>query len=265
MTPTTGGDRWQQVLAYPFRDPNWGNKLLVGSAVMLAGMIVPVVPTLFVMGYFARLLRQVIADGEWRLPEWDNWGQMLTDGLKLLGASLVYSLPAIVLMIVAYGLWFVPSFMPFFQAGIDESQAGTLVAAFMGAFMLGWVLMHLATLLGLVALLFQPPAMAHMVAKGSFGAAFRIREWWRIVRANWAGFALAFVIAAGLGMAVYAIMGVLYMTLVLCFLMPFVLAPLEVYALMIAGMVFGQAYRTGVGAAGSGVAVMESGTEGAGA
>jgi len=35
------------------------------------------------------------------------------------------------------------------------------------------------------------------------------------------------------------------MTLVLCFLMPFVLAPLEVYLVMIAGVVFGEAYRTG--------------------
>ena len=245
MTPTTDPDRWQQVLAYPFRDPKWGNKLLVGSAVLLAGFIVPVVPALFVMGYFARILRQAIADGEWRLPEWDEWGHMLTDGLKLLGASLVYSLPAIVLMMVAFGLSFVPSFIPFFQSGADESQVGTWVAAMLGASMLGWALMGLAMLVWLVTLLFQPPAMAHMVAKGTFGAAFRIREWWRIVRANRAGFALAYVIVMGLGMMVYSAMTVLYMTLVLCFLIPFVMVPLEVYVLMIAGVVFGEAYRTG--------------------
>ena len=243
MTPTT--DRWQQVLAYPFRDPKWGNKLLVGSAVLLAGFIVPVVPGLFVMGYFARLLRQVIVDGEWRLPEWDDWGQMLTDGLKLFAVSLVYSLPAIVLMVIAFGLSFLPTFMPFFQAGVDESQIGTWVAAMLGASMLGWVLMGLATLVWLVTLLFQPPAIAHMVAKGPFGAAFRIREWGRIVRRNWAGFALAYVIAMGLVMAVYTAMTAMYFTLVLCFLMPFVMVPLEVYVLMIAGAVFGDAYRTG--------------------
>jgi len=245
MTLSTDPDRWQQVLAYPFRDPKWGNKLLVGSAVMLAGFIVPVVPGLFVMGYFARLLRQVIAGGEWRLPEWDEWGQMLTDGLKLFGVSLVYSLPAIVLMMVALGLSFVPSFVPFFQSGVDESQIGAWVAAIFGASLLGWALMGLATLVWLATLLFQPPAMAHMVAKGPFGAAFRIREWWRIVRANWAGFALAYVIAMGLGMVVYTAMTVLYMTLVLCVVIPFVLAPLEVYLVMIAGAVFGEAYRTG--------------------
>ncbi len=238
-------DRWQQVLAYPFRDPRWGSKLLVGSAVMLAGFIVPVVPGLFLMGYFARILRQAIAGGEWRLPEWDEWGQMLTDGLKLFGVSLVYSLPAIVLMVVAFGLWFAPSFMPFFAPMVDESQVGTWVAGMFGAMALGWVVMGLATLFMLVALLFQPPAMVHMMAKGPFGAAFRIKEWWRIVRANWAGFALAYVIVMGLGMVAYSATMVLYMTLVLCFLMPFVLAPLEVYVLMIAGAVFGEAYRTG--------------------
>ena len=36
-----------------------------------------------------------------------------------------------------------------------------------------------------------------------------------------------------------------YMTLVLCLLLPFVLAPIEVYLVMIAGAVFGEAYRTG--------------------
>ena len=245
MTLTRDPDRWQQVLAYPFRDPRWGNKLLVGSAVMLAGFIVPVVPGLFVMGYFARILRQAIAAGEWRLPEWDEWGQMLTDGLKLFGVSLVYSLPAIVLIMVASGLWLAPTFLPLFASTADESQVGPLVAGMFGAMALGWVLMGLATLLGLVALLFLPPAMAHMVAKGPFGAAFRVKEWWRILRANWAGFALAYVIAAGLAMAAYSATTVLYMTLVLCFLMPFVLAPLEVYVVMIAGAVFGEAYRTG--------------------
>ena len=245
MTLATDPDRWQQVLAYPFRDPNWKNKLLVGSAVMLAGFVVPVVPGLFVMGYFARILRQVIAGGEWCLPEWDEWGQMLGDGLKLFGVSLVYSLPAIVLMVAAFGLSFVPSFMPLFAPVTDESQTGAWVAGMFAASMLGLVLMGLATLLVLVALLFQPPAMAHMVARGPFGAAFRVRKWWRIVRANWAGFALAYVIAMGLGMVVYSATMVLYMTLVLCFLMPFVLAPLEVYLVMIAGVVFGEAYRTG--------------------
>jgi len=237
--------RWPQVLAYPFRDLKWRNKLLVGSAVLLAGFIVPVVPGLFVMGYFARLLRRAITDGEWHLPEWDEWGQMLGDGLKLFGVSLVYSLPAIVLMVVAFGLWFVPSFMPLFAPVTDESQIGTWVAGLFAASMLGFVLMSLATLLVLVALLFQPPAIAHMVAKGPFGAAFRVREWWRIVRANWAGFALAYVIVMGLAMVVYLATTVLYMTLVLCFLMPFVAAPLELYLLMIAGAVLGEAYRTG--------------------
>jgi len=247
MTPTTGADRWQQVLAYPFRDPKWGTKLLVGSAVMLAGFIVPFLPGLFVLGYFARVLRRAIADGEWRLPEWDEWGQMLADGAKLFGVSLLYSLPAIVLMVVSYGLWFAPRFMPFFAPTADESQVGVWVVGMFGAMALGWVAMGLGMLLGLVALLFLPPAMAHMVARGQFGAAFRIREWWRIVRANRAGFALAYVIVMGLAGVSYLTATTLYMTLVLCCLIPFVMVPLYIYLLMIAGAVFGEAYRTGVG------------------
>jgi len=247
MTSTTGADRWQQVLAYPFRDPKWATKLLVGSAVMLAGFIVPVLPGLFVLGYFARILRRAIADGEWRLPEWDEWGQMLADGAKLFGVSLLYSLPAIVLMAVGFGLSFAPSFMTVFAPTGDESQVGVWVAGFFGAMALSWVAMGLAMLLMLVALLFLPPAMAHMVARGQFGAAFRIREWWRIVRANRAGFALAYVIVMGLAGVAYFATTVLYVTLVLCCLIPFVLTPIYVYLLMIAGAVFGEAYRMGVG------------------
>jgi len=245
MTLAITPDQWQQVLAYPFRDPKWGNKLLLGSAVILTGSIVPVVPWLLVMGYFcpapaAGDRRRTVAPARV-----GRVGAVFTDGLKLFGVSLVYSLPAIMLMVVASGLWLAPSFMLFLAPTVDESQVGMWVAGMFGAMALGWVVMGLAMLLMFIALLFQPPAMAHMVAKGPFGAAFRVREWWRILRANWAGFALAYVIVMGLAMVAYSAKMVLYVTLVLCFLLPFVLAPLEVYLVMIAGAVFGEAYRTG--------------------
>jgi hypothetical protein len=245
MTQTTT-DRWQQVLAFPFRDPQWKNKLLVGSAVLFAGFIVPVVPWIFLAGYLARILRQIIVDGgEWRLPEWDEWGAMFVDGLKLAGVGLVYMLPSMVLMMVGYGVMFLPSFVLPFMAPASESQTGAWVAGMFAAMALGMVLMGLAILVGLAAGLLTPPAIGHLAAKGRFAAAFHLREWWPVFKRNLAGFALAYVIILGLGYALALVIMVLYFTVIGCCLMPFVLAPLEVYMLMVGGAVFGDAYRTG--------------------
>ncbi len=85
-------------------DPRWQQKVMIGTGVVLASMVLSVVLIGFVgffivAGYAVRLLQNV-RDGQPNpLPEWDQWGDDLARGFKLTVVSLVWALPAIALVI----------------------------------------------------------------------------------------------------------------------------------------------------------------------
>lgn len=60
----------KRLLRFPFQEPQWQGKFVVGSALTLAGSVIPIVPTLFVWGYFLRVMRQVLAGQAPTLPRW---------------------------------------------------------------------------------------------------------------------------------------------------------------------------------------------------
>ncbi len=71
---------------------NWIKKVAIGGLLLL----VPIVGWLFVVGYGVRLVRGV-AGGSERLPEWTGWGDLLTQGLFVFVASLIYWIPGAIL------------------------------------------------------------------------------------------------------------------------------------------------------------------------
>ena len=104
---------------------------------------------------------------------------------------------------------------------------------------IGFVLMLLLSVL-------LPSALGHLVAKEQFSAAFRAREWWPIFRANLSGFLLSYLLLFG---AVYVFsfaIQILYLTIILCFLLPFVMAFFGTYLGFVSSALIGQAYGVGV-------------------
>jgi hypothetical protein len=91
-----------------------------------------------------------------------------------------------------------------------------------------------------------PVAAGHMIATHDFGAAFRVREWWPIFKANLAGFLIAYALLFGVAMALNLAMQVLYFTIILCCLVPFIMVGATMYLIVIGSVLFGQAYRIGV-------------------
>lgn len=85
-------------LRFPFQSPEWANRFLVGTALLLAGMIIPFLPTTVVYGYFVRVMRLAINGESLALPAWDNWGELFSDGLRSLGIGLIYLGPGLVTM-----------------------------------------------------------------------------------------------------------------------------------------------------------------------
>ena len=73
--------------AFTFDDPRWLPKILLGGLFYILGIFI--VGIIFVLGYQARLARNVIAGVEHPLPEWDDLGEYFAEGLRLMGVVLV--------------------------------------------------------------------------------------------------------------------------------------------------------------------------------
>ncbi len=237
---------------YPFADPRWFQKMLVGALLILASMIIWLIPSVFVAGYLYRIARRIInEDGQAALPEWDDWGKLFVDGIKLVGISFIYSLPMLICFLVAYAMIFIP-YIGMFASMFDNLQGMPTYGldpefpTSMFLVFLMYPIMGLGILLSLVTGILLPPAINHAIARGSFGAAFRVFDWWKIFRANLGGFMIAYLITLGNLAVLYIILYVLMMTVVLCCLYPFIMVALSIYLGVISFKLYADAYRAGL-------------------
>lgn len=77
--------------SYMLKSGQYG-KILIGGLLFL----VPIFGWAVIGGYGIRVMRGVAA-GDERLPEWTDWGELFTTGLLLWVASLIYSVPSLIL------------------------------------------------------------------------------------------------------------------------------------------------------------------------
>jgi hypothetical protein len=237
----------QNSFTFPFKDPKWGNKALVGSLLTLAGYVIPIIPTLFVLGYIVRLMRHTIDTGEAALPEWDEWGDLGLKGLYYLIVYLVYLLPGVILLTSAVMTFFAGSFVSGLREAGDVGQGPRPWFGTFGAVStLMAVSMFLLSLLALLAgWLAAPVALARLAATDSLAAAFELDRIWRIVRAELGDLALAWALSLGLSYAMGMVVAVLYYTVCLCLLVPFISAPFSFYKRVFRMTLFAQIYRRG--------------------
>jgi len=236
----------QDLLAFPFRVPGGKVKLLIAAALGLAGFIVPILPGLFLVGYGGLIMRRIIREhGEPYLPEWDNWSEMFMLGLRITGATFIYSLPVLLLVGAGYlgmmaPMFLLPlggapsrqNFLPFF---------GIQLAGMFG----GMAVMGIGFIVALGFFLVLLPVIGHVVATDSFSAAFRVSEWWKILRANFGGFVVALVVTAGVYAALVLIAQGLYMTMVFCLLIPLLMTLVGAYIMVIGDVLIAHAYAEG--------------------
>jgi hypothetical protein len=146
---------------YPSQD--WKKVLILGILFITSFLIIP---AFMVMGYFFRVLKGSLA-GYDELPDFDEWGEMFIEGVKLFVVQFVYFLiPGIVILI---GVWAS-------IASISVTDAGTMTnpSLFLGIMGVTAIIgIILAIILGLIAII----AIANMALNnGEFGAAFRFGE-----------------------------------------------------------------------------------------
>jgi hypothetical protein len=248
VTTSFTSDELQRLLKFPFEDPRWTTKFLIGSALILVGsfLLIPLIP---VYGYSYEIMRRIIVErGQPYLPEWDDWGKLFVDGLKLLGVYLIYILPFLVFFCAGYGVFmgFIFAAEGVQQSAGDPETAAPLMTLLPLLAMVIWLGSFGIGMLGIILVsLIIPVAAGHVIATGEFAAAFRVREWWPIFRANWSGYVIAYVLILGIGIVTSFVMQLLYITIVLCCLVPFITVAVYMYMAVIGSVLFGQAYRIG--------------------
>jgi len=246
MTKGSGFQEIQTLLSFPVGGPQERKRLLVAALLGFAGFIIPVIPGIFLIGYGGLIMQSIIHEkAQPAMPEWKDWGKIFTLGLRMLGAAFVYSLPAVLAVLLGYVGLMVPALLEALSQAQDYTGSPPfggldVLGMFGGMALLGIGLILLAPLSVML-----PPMLGHVAATDSFAAAFHFRAWWRVFRANLGGFAVALVLAAGLYFIVIFVLQILYLTIILCIAIPFLLAFLIAYLTIIANALFAEAYREG--------------------
>lgn len=118
-----------RAFTFPFRDPQWFVKFLIGCLMCILAVVG--IGFLILAGYFIQITQRAIRNEERVLPDWDGIGQKLVLGIKIVIVYLVYLLPVILLMI------------PLFPLAIltDRPEAGDIVGLFSLVYFFGFVLL----------------------------------------------------------------------------------------------------------------------------
>jgi len=215
-----------KAFTFVFEDDDWVVKVLIAIGILVAGivlswLIIPgILAGLLLSGYALEITRRVIRGDATVLPAWDDWGQLLIDGLQVAIIGIVYALPIIIVSFCVGA--------PLGWMTENSEAASAFFSAALGCFNFLW-----AIVLSLVL----PAAIARFATEGELASAFQFGDVLALVRDNLGTYVLTAVmvwvagIIAGLGM-------------LLCFVGFFFTA---VYAQMVNGYLYGQAYLAATG------------------
>lgn len=198
---------------YMFQDANWLRKLGIGTLLGLVGLIlapflIGFIPLLMLMGYSLDVLKNVAERRAHPLPEWEDWGGFLVRGLMLAGASLIWSLPAVL-------------------AILPMMLGGALLEGDSGAGALGIVLVLSTSCLLMLWLLFftliSPAIYARLACTRRFSAAFDFAQIWAFTRDNLGSVIIAIVLTwvAGLVAAIVGSLGLMALVIGVLVSVPF--------------------------------------------
>ncbi|MGD2148261.1 MAG: DUF4013 domain-containing protein, partial [Anaerolineae bacterium] len=161
-----------KALGFVFEDEEWSTKLLLAAAVS----VVPFFGGITLTGYTLSVLRNVRAGESRPLPGWDALGRYFADGLSYWIATLVYSIPFLILACPIAAVWILPA-----AGGENQDLAGALAAvAGIATAGLGCLMLLYAVLLWLLTAALQ----IQYAARGSLASCLRFGEVFRLLFDN---------------------------------------------------------------------------------
>lgn len=195
----------REALAYPKSGDDWLKTVGIGGALFFFGFLI--IPFVFLLGYFVRVLRSG-AYGEHIPPRFDDWKRLFIDGVKLLGILFVYGF---VVNIPLFAL----------DAGIEP-----------GVGLLGTVWLAVTFAVMFFVTYISPAVVTNFAVEDSFVAAFDLKP---IVAG---AFTTNYLTAVVSGMVIYLLLGFIAMIL------SFVLVGVFVFFYMMVAIfyLFGRGY-----------------------
>lgn len=240
-----------KTLSFPFKDPAWVRKTLIGGAIMLSVYIIPLIPAILISGYCMRIMKRIILEnGEPYLPEWDDWGNLISSGIKLWGAGFIYTLPVVLVMLFGFVFLFFGQFIFMFNTiGQPQNsdpnaflQSGML---FIGGMIIFTIIMFVDFFLGFLIGIINAPSMGHVAATDSFSAAFRVQEWWPILKGSLGAFLIVIMTNVALTWLVFFAVQMLSLTIILIFILPFAYLFQFFFISLYSHTFYAMAYRDG--------------------
>ena len=219
VPPASTGNDFLRPFVFLFDDPRWLPKVLIGGAFFLLATILVGIP--FLLGYFAKLTRNVIAGDPHPLPEWVELGELFSEGLLLLCVGVIYLLPVAILSTLIA--------IPAMIAGASEQDS----IRDAGGAIFGCA-QCIVSMLGFVVSLLLPAAMLMVITTRRLGAAFDLKRIWAFISANIGNYVLALltqIIASVLSVA-----GIMLFCIGIIFT--------QFWASVVTAYAFGQLYRT---------------------
>lgn len=167
--PEKSTDELSQVIGWVFEDPNWVVKIVIGTASLLFGCFLFMLPLFALSGFKFRIARQQRrAPGATPMPEWDDFGALILDGLK----EFVCMFSAGMMLVCGLGV------LAGLGLAVDlllTGQPGVFTAITVGAAYLG-------LMLGALTMTYFVPAIElEFLETGSPLGAFHFRSLWRRV------------------------------------------------------------------------------------
>lgn len=220
-----------EALRFPIEGDDGLKNILIGGLLVIFGFLL--IPIFLVQGYTVRVLRVAVDGGE-EPPSFDEWGEMLVDGLKLFIIAIAYFLVPMVLFLVS---------MFAFVGIASVSSAGGEPApgALAGAGIVGLLLISVSMLLFVVASYLLPAAAANFARTDEFGAAFDVGT--VIDGAFSADYLVAVVFAILVGIIFGTITFVLSIIIIGLLVVPFV----SFYSQVATYHLFGRGFAKGLG------------------
>jgi len=179
---------------YMFEDNQWPSKTLIGA---LVGMV-PILNFAW-LGHLIGVLKNV-SHGEKALPLWDDFGDKFMDGLKLGVASLIYTLPATILVMVGAIVFVIPA-----MAQQDQDMQAILMG---GAGLAYLLLCSIVGLYFLVFSFFLPAISIHFARVGTFKSCFEVGQILALVKKDFSSYLTAWLLSLVAGLAAGAIVTV---------------------------------------------------------
>ena len=198
------GDVISDSLRYPTSD--WSKLVILGVLFLISFLIIPI---FLVLGYMFRVIKASLA-GVDELPAFDEWIEMLVEGLKLFLVYLIYSLPAIIIGIISFiSLWSsLTSMTNITQANGTGVTPDMFLAIFGGTALIGLIIAGLYTLLIYPIMAVAIGNMAYY--NGELSAAFRFNEIFTIIsEIGWVDLIIWYIVIIMVGIAIGFIISVI--------------------------------------------------------